>query len=262
MSGLTFNPHNLQTLLFFGHRSEYTSMGRVTEFRASADIGKTFRDSLKLQYMDTWGTGWGFMKSEEAVVFVENHDNERGNGAGGRNVLTYKDTRLYKAAVAFTLAHPYSLPKVMSSFAFDRSDQGPPAGPDAAIISPRFDSFYCANGWVCQHRWRQIYNMVEFRNLVQDAPISNWWSHVLLNQISFSRGDRGFIAINISYSELHSILQTGLPPGSYCDIISGTIQNKTCTGKVVNVGHDGNALIFIRRDDEDAVIAIHINAKL
>lgn len=29
-----------------------------------------------------WGEGWGFMPSDRALVFVDNHDNQRGHGAG------------------------------------------------------------------------------------------------------------------------------------------------------------------------------------
>lgn len=64
------------------------------------------------------------MESGDAVVFVDNHDNQRGHGAGGDSILTYKVSKNYKMAVAFMLAHPYGVPRVMSSFAFDDTDQG------------------------------------------------------------------------------------------------------------------------------------------
>jgi alpha-amylase len=70
-------------------------------------------------------------------------------------------------AVAFLLAHPYGYPRVMSSFDFNDSDQGPPQDDEGNIISPTINSDdTCGNGWICEHRWRQIYNMVEFRNVV------------------------------------------------------------------------------------------------
>jgi len=35
------------------------------------------------------------------------------------------------------------------------------------IVSPTLNpSGTCGNGWVCEHHWRQIFNMVEFRNVV------------------------------------------------------------------------------------------------
>jgi hypothetical protein len=32
----------------------------------------------------------------DALVFVDNHDNQRGSGGGGANILTYKQSKLYK----------------------------------------------------------------------------------------------------------------------------------------------------------------------
>lgn len=40
-----------------------------------------------------WGEGWGFMPSDRALVFVDNHDNQRGHGAGGASILTFWDAR-------------------------------------------------------------------------------------------------------------------------------------------------------------------------
>jgi len=58
-------------------------------------------------------------------------------------------------AVAFMLAYPYGYPLLMSSFFFNNPNQGPPL------------SGTCGDGWVCEHRWRQIFNMVEFRKVVE-----------------------------------------------------------------------------------------------
>lgn len=43
--------------------------------------------------LSNWGEGWGFMPSDKAVVFVDNHDNQRGHGAGGSSILTFWDAR-------------------------------------------------------------------------------------------------------------------------------------------------------------------------
>lgn len=60
------------------------------------------------------------MPNGNALVFVDNHDNQRGHGAGGASIVTFWDSRLYKMAVGFMLAHPYGFPRVMSSFRWDR----------------------------------------------------------------------------------------------------------------------------------------------
>lgn len=40
-----------------------------------------------------WGEGWGFVPTDRALVFVDNHDNQRGHGAGGASILTFWDAR-------------------------------------------------------------------------------------------------------------------------------------------------------------------------
>jgi hypothetical protein len=42
------------------------------------------------------GEAWGFVSAGDALVFVDNHDNQRGHGAGGSSILTYKESKLYK----------------------------------------------------------------------------------------------------------------------------------------------------------------------
>jgi alpha-amylase len=81
--------------------SEYTSVGLVTEFKYSTQLGNTFRNG-NLASLKNFGEGWGFMASSSAVVFVDNHDNQRGHGGAG-NVITFEDGRLYDLANVFNL---------------------------------------------------------------------------------------------------------------------------------------------------------------
>ncbi|KPU77312.1 uncharacterized protein Dana_GF27675 [Drosophila ananassae] len=243
-------------------KSEYTGLGAITEFRHSDSIGKVFRGKNQLKYLTNWGTAWGFAASDRSLVFVDNHDNQRGHGAGGADVLTYKVAKQYKMASAFMLAHPFGTPRVMSSFSFSDTDQGPPTTDGHNIASPVFNSDNsCSGGWVCEHRWRQIYNMVAFRNTVGSDEIQNWWDNGS-NQIAFSRGGKGFVAFNNDNYDLNSSLQTGLPAGTYCDVISGMKNGSSCTGKTVTVGSDGRANISIGSSEDDGVLAIHVSAKL
>ncbi|NXY48271.1 AMYP amylase, partial [Ceuthmochares aereus] len=98
--------------------SDYFGNGRVTEFKYGAKLGTVIRkwNGEKMAYLKNWGEGWGFVPSDRALVFVDNHDNQRGHGAGGASILTFWDARLYKMAVGFMLAHPYGFTRVMSSF--------------------------------------------------------------------------------------------------------------------------------------------------
>lgn len=95
-------------------------MGAVTEFMHSIYIGKAFSGGIDLKALINWGPAWGLLPSEQAFIFVDNHDNQRGGG----DILTYKSAQRYAMATAFMLAHPYGIPRVMSSFKFDSSEQG------------------------------------------------------------------------------------------------------------------------------------------
>ncbi|CAB3373081.1 Hypothetical predicted protein [Cloeon dipterum] len=239
---------------------DYLHLGRITEFKLSAEIGKAFRGKTQLKWLSNWGEGWGFMASDSALAFVDNHDNQRGHGAGGADILTHKDSKLYKMATAFNLAHPYGASRVMSSYFFDNTDAGPPQNADGSTISPGFSTDgTCTNGWACEHRWRQVFNMVEFRNVVAGTTINGWWDNGN-NQIAFCRGGRGFVAFNNEYGvDLNANLQTCLPAGTYCDVISGSKEGGACTGKTVTIGGDGVANIVINNDEVDGVLAIHEN---
>jgi hypothetical protein len=54
------------------------------------------------------------------------------------------------------------------------------------------------------------------------------------------------------------VLQTSLPGGTYCDVISGEKQGSLCTGKTVIVKPDGIASIQIPASQEDGVLAITV----
>lgn len=120
-------------------RDEYTALAAVTEFKFGMELSRAFLGGNQLRWLVNWGPQWGLLAHEDSLTFVENHDNQRGHGAGG-NILTYKNPKPYKAAVAFTLAHPYGEPQIMSSFAFTDTEAGPPMDSSGNIISPSINS--------------------------------------------------------------------------------------------------------------------------
>ena len=100
-----------------------------------------------------------------------------------------------------------------------------------------------------------------FRNVAKGQEVRNWWDNGN-NQIAFSRGNRGFLAINNDNYAMDMNLQTGMTAGAYCDIISGNKENGRCTGKTINVNSDGTAKIYIGYYEEDPVVAFHAESKL
>lgn len=222
--------------------SWYTHMGRVTEFGYSAHVGHRFKYG---QIHDLDNIAGGKLPSASAVVFTDNHDNQRGHGGGGEPV-TYKDGALYNLANAFMLAWPYGYPKVMSSYHFTDTDAGPPAGGGG-----------CANSnFVCEHRWTTIANMVQFRRTTAGQPVANWWDNGN-NRIAFGRGNKGFIAINKESGTMYETLQTGLPAGTYCNIAGGDYDSGSCTGTTITVDAGGTAQLAVAPYE---AVAIHVDA--
>ncbi|HEY1012502.1 MAG TPA: carbohydrate-binding module family 20 domain-containing protein [Herpetosiphonaceae bacterium] len=231
--------------------SEYFQNGDVTEFKYSLQLGSAFF-SGQLANLSQFGTSWGFMASDNAVVFTDNHDNQRGHGGGG-HVLTYKDGALYTLGNVFELAWPYGYPQVMSSYEFSNGDQGPPSS-----RVHNNGAVNCFGEWKCEHRWREIGNMVGFRNATAaNFFTSNWWSNGN-NQIAFGRGDKGFVVINREGGALSRTFQTGLPAGAYCDVLSGELANGACTGATVTVNSAGQ---FTASVGAMGALAIHAGAR-
>ena len=56
------------------------------------------------------------MPADKAIVFVDNHDLQRGH-AGDEGTLSHKNGALYELANVFMLAWPYGYPMLMSSYA-------------------------------------------------------------------------------------------------------------------------------------------------
>ena len=123
--------------------SDYLPGGMVTEFKYAALILDAFEKGDLDLLTDFWKQP-GWLPRDQAVVFVDNHDIQRGH-AFGDEVVNYKDGRRYELAVAFMLAHPYGYPMLMSSYAFEDDQQGPPE------VSP-FAAGGCDGAWICEHR--------------------------------------------------------------------------------------------------------------
>lgn len=157
---------------------------------------------------------------------------------------------LYKHKVLFVLC-----------IALSRYFAAPPAYSDGELISPEINSTteQCINGWICEHRWPEIRNMIKFRNAIGNAPVYSWWDNGS-NQIAFCRGTRGFVAFNNDPYELNAKLFTCLPSGIYCDAITGEMINGKCSGAQVRVDENGEA--DIRVAPRIGVFAIHIGVKI
>jgi alpha-amylase len=53
-----------------------------------------------------------------------------------------------------------------------------------------------------------------------------------------------------------------VPPGSYCDIMTGGKQDGKCKGNQIEVDENGKAQIFIPKNADIPIVAFHIESKL
>ena len=233
--------------------SEYQSTGLVTEFKYSEQLGKTFHTG-KLAWLNNFGEAWGFLPSSSAIVFVDNHDNQRTDS----NVVTYREGQLYSLANVFMLAYPYGYPKVMSSYDYHGyTNAGAPSTPVHNGTS--LDCF--GNDWQCEQRWPYIAGAVEFRNHTADNwTTTNWWDNGN-NQIAFGRGSSGFVAINRESGNLTATLTTSMAAGQYCNVLKGDLaaDGKSCTGETITVNSNGTINANVTPMD---AFAIEHDAKL
>ncbi|XP_041479080.1 alpha-amylase B-like [Lytechinus variegatus] len=243
--------------------SEYFETGDVTEFKFCDQMALLGRASVPADRFQNFGfdPSWGMMPSESAIIFVENHDNQRNHGGGG-DILSFQEPREYKIGIAFGLAWNYGTARIFSGYVFEHSDQGPPSDTSGNTNNVVINAEgMCDGGWICEHRWREIRNMVCFRNVAGDEPVENWWDNGD-NFIAFSRGDKAFFALNNERIRQSETLQTGLPPGTYCNLITGEPTATGCSGSSVVVNEDGYAYVDLlpSTDERDAMVALTIAA--
>ncbi len=203
-------------------------------------------------------SAWGMLPTEKAVVFLQNHDTQRECGIG------YKDGDVFRLANVFMLAHPYGYPSVLSGFAFDcpaQRSEGPPRNAEGWTTNVSCASSWAtaATGdWVCEHRDPHIRMMVGFRRRVAGTSITNWWDNDA-NAIAFSRGDKGFVAINRENGTVNAVVPTALPAGTYCDLITGGKVGGVCVGTSITVAGDGSITLAL---PSNTAVAVDFSTKL
>jgi alpha-amylase len=263
------------------HATDYLDVGGsaeldITEFKykgvGDAFLGRSAKTISSLQLLSEQALG--FLPTDRAVTFIVNHDTQRGNAP------FYQDGAAHDLANVFMLAWPYGYPSVLSGYGFDRGsgagrDVGPPSdggGSTHPVYTAGATEPTClagpytatSKGWICEHRARGIANMVQFRRVAAGTAVANAWNNGQ-NQLAFSRGDRGFVAINHEAAALVQALPTGLAPGTYCDVLSGDFapaQGATpasCSGTAVEVDASGSISLNVAAE---TALAIHASAKL
>jgi len=240
----------------------------ITEFQYGYRVSDAFlgRNGTTLAGLQSIANT--LLPSDKAVIFTDNHDNQRDNN------IYYVDGANYELALVYTLAQPHGYPGLMSSYGFDRTSQGgrdagPPsdAGGNTQSTFDVSGNSRCTTNfgtpgvgtWVCEHRRAAVARMVHLRRFASGAPLGNWQVLGTQNQIAFARSGRAFVALNREAGALSKdAVQTALPAGTYCDVVSGEPSGALCTGAAVVVAADGSARINV---PARGAVAIHGGAK-
>jgi alpha-amylase len=112
--------------------------------------------------------------------------------------------------------------------------------------------------WVCEHRDPAIRTMVAFRRLVAGTDVNHWWDNGA-NAIAFSRGDKGFVAINDEPTLVTASVASGLAPGVYCDLLTGGRGPTGCIGARLVVDASGTVQLQL---NPTSAVAIDVATRL
>ena len=219
---------------------QYLQTGEVNEFEYSYRLRNYFYGSIEnLKHITD-----KLIPSKKAAIFVTNWDTERDNA---NRVLTYKDGKKYELANAFMLAYPYGTPNVFSGYEFTKRDEGAPGATQTSIpdVSCAKDS-----KWQCTQRLTSIRGMIGFYNAVRGTRVTNWQDDDD-NNVAFSRGNKGFLAINNTENPQKVSYKTDLPDGEYCNVY----ESNDCTKTVSVSGGKVETTI-----DAESAVALHANA--
>lgn len=209
----------------------YLPNGFVTEFKFPMTIAEAFMEGNLVRLADIATNSW-FLPADEAVVFIDNHDIQRGHG-GDAPALNYTDSPLYELAVLYMLASPYGYPMVMSGYEFADGDQGPPRIRPIDAATGK-----CNEGWMCEHRYPLFVNMVELRRVAGDAPQTTW-DTARPDVVSFGRGDRAHVIINAGVEPVEVAFTTGMAEGRYCNVAAASLGGTDCANHVVSIAPGG-----------------------
>ena len=215
------------TFVGVGNKFRGINSEHISQLNPNGPPGSQFSD-----------VAWGLMASDKAVVFLQNHDTQHNCG------ISYRDGQTFRLANVWMLAQPYGYPSILSSFAFDcpgGNSMGPPSdgnGNTIDLICAASLETAVIGKWVCEHRDASIRNMVGFRRVVAGSDVNHWWDDGA-NAIAFSRGDKGFVAINNGGTGVVVDVVTGLAQGTYCDLLTGGKIGAICGGISVGVTAGG-----------------------
>lgn len=195
------------------HLQDYLPAGDVNDFAYSYGVGDaiTTGNYSRLPMLP----GASGIRSEDSVVFLENHDLER--RPARENILAYvKDPALNRLGNVFLLSWPYGYPQVYSGYSFADNDAGVPLDGKGYISGPGSNG-ECRAPFTCMHRQGWLRRLVAFRNAT-DRFFRATNVRAEGASLSFGRGEAGHVVISGEGSARDFAVQTSLRPGRYCNL--------------------------------------------
>ncbi len=234
---------------FVGVGDKFRGSGgqRIAQLNPNGSAGNRFSEAA-----------WGLMPSDKAVVFLQNHDTQHSCGLG------YRHGNTFRLANVWMLAQPYGYPSILSSYAFDcplGNFMGPPSNPGGLtkdVVCAAGPETATVGQWVCEHRDPYIRSMVKFRRVVAGTGVIDWWDNGA-QAIAFSRGTKGFVAINNEATSLTATIATGLAAGTYCDRLTGGRVGSACAATQLVVDAEGIVQVTLQ---PGTAVAIDIDTRL
>ena len=248
-------------------------IGSTLDNQQWTQLGDVFGWTYQNQFKSAFNKNIGALKpsnnqsviygdASKTIAMVSNHDQE--HDEGGPRAITYLEPAKYLAASALLLADNRGKPMLYSGYAFDLYEPtlGPaqdsnnnylPAACPSGSKSLTPQKSYKVGSFTCMQRWTGIRGMIQWHHEVGNAPVAN--TIVKGQFMGFTRGT-GYFAINNNpvktKGSLTVTVKTGLPKGTYCDVVSGGASPKTkvkgkaaCRGTTVTVATNGTAKLSI-----------------
>jgi alpha-amylase len=227
----------------------FTRSGDVLGLDAAKQIQAAFKSYRaehvgSLATLEVFGKGSGLTSGKKTTSFVTNHDTDRNSD----EYLGHKDGKTFILANEWLLASGYGSPQIFSSFEWETRDDSPPAKANGLITNTDCSS----DAWTCDHRDRGIVAMVKWHNYVGAAKRANWYTDDA-NVIAFSKDKKGWVAFNNGPAAKHIHVQTGLPAGTYCDVIHDKDPGTGCTAPTVVVDSSGFTTVTVGTKDAVAL---------
>lgn len=211
---------------------EYQPVGDINNFAYAYGVGESF-ERFQMQRLVTMPRDTG-IESDDAVVFLENHDLER--RPDSEPILSYrKNSPWFPLAMTYLLTWPYGYPQLYSGTDFTNYDAGGPLDEGGFLQNSLSSDGSCAAPFTCMHRLPWIKDLVKFRNRTDSQFVA---SRVVSGGdfLSFGRGKLGHVILNGGAEARYFELETDLTAGKYCNSVRFHDRSRQECGEVDRLG--------------------------